>query len=699
MTLRQKTFLVMGITLLGLLLALSLVLSNIWSMGFERLEIQQTRRDVERIVDALADNLVELESLVGDWSPWDETYNFIVDRNAAYIVGNLDSDSISNLKLDLIIYINQAGQIVFAQSLDLQQKRLTPLPTNLQQYFVSHPQITHHSNLNSSVTGILMLPETPMMIASQPIRQSDRSGPIRGTLIFGRYLDAIELQKLAALTHLSIVAYPLQKSLPPDFQAAQAALTSSDSIQVRPLNLDRIAGYTQIFDIDHRPALLLRVDSAREIYREGQRTWHYLLQALIAVGLLFSIVALLMLENLVLSRLARLSRGVSQIRDTGNLSLRLQEGGKDELSRPILLLNQLLSTLEQSQQALNQAKIELEQRVEQRTFDLSRINEELLSEMAERRQIELQLRSSEAHLRTYSQQLEQALQQLKKTQAQLIHSEKMSSIGQLVAGVAHEINNPLGFIAGNLTYANEYAQALLSLLQRYQHYYPNPISEIETEFTAIDLEFLLADFPNLFASMQLGVDRIQNIVLALRNFSRTNEISLKAASLHEGIDSTLLILQSRLKVSASFEGITIVKDYGEIPLVKCDAGQVNQVFMNIISNAIDALEEYQPQRLQLQSEEVSAMIHIKTEAVAPRRVAIRIRDNGPGISEATQQRLFDPFFTTKPIGKGTGLGLSISYQIITEKHGGTLQCISTPGVGTEFVIELPVQADELKQDF
>lgn len=285
-----------------------------------------------------------------------------------------------------------------------------------------------------------------------------------------------------------------------------------------------------------------------------------------------------------------------------------------------------------------------------------------------------------------SQELEQTLRELQRTQSQLVQSEKMSSLGQLVAGVAHEINNPVNFIYGNLSYADEYTQSLLRLLALYQKHYPNPHPEILDEADAIDLDFLKVDLFNLLTSMKVGADRIQKIVASLRTFSRMDEAEYKAVDLHEGIDSTLLILQHRLKVKSDRAEIQIKKLYSKLPLVKCYAGQLNQVFMNILVNAIDALEEA--------IEEISLenpTITIHTEVNMPDYATIRIIDNGLGIPEAICQRLFDPFFTTKPIGKGTGIGLSISYQVVTEKHGGQLYCHSTLGKGTEFVIEIPIE--------
>ena len=299
---------------------------------------------------------------------------------------------------------------------------------------------------------------------------------------------------------------------------------------------------------------------------------------------------------------------------------------------------------------------------------------------------EVALRQREKELTQKNQQLTEALTELKKTQAQLIQTEKMSSLGQLVAGVAHEINNPVNFINGNITCAKEYIQQLLELLQLYQKEYPDPPPVIQSAIAENELEFLTLDLKKLLDSMTMGSQRIRDIVLSLRNFSRLDEASMKTVDIHSGIESTLLILQNRLKPKSDHPSIEIIKEYGQLPLVECYAGQLNQVLMNIITNAIDALED-----VSVINQRDQPQIVIRTQVINSDWVAIEIADNGPGMSPFVQQRLFDPFFTTKPVGKGTGLGMSISYQIITEKHQGHLNCISSPGAGTKFIIEIPIQ--------
>lgn len=285
-------------------------------------------------------------------------------------------------------------------------------------------------------------------------------------------------------------------------------------------------------------------------------------------------------------------------------------------------------------------------------------------------------------------ELRKALLDLQNTQAQLVHSEKMSSLGQMVAGVAHEINNPIGFIAGNLRYANQYIDNLLDLITVYQEQYPQLNPTILAKIKSIELEYLRKDLPKLMASMRSGSERITDIVLGLRNFSRLDEAKMKSVDIHQGIDNTLMILNHQLKLPNKLPDIQIIKEYGQLPKVNCYVNQLNQVFMNILSNAIYALKE----NIQhWQSTNQTPTIQIKTLLVDKERVLISIKDNGTGMNSEVQEHIFDPFFTTKPVGQGTGLGLSISYQIVVEQHQGEIRCISELGKETEFQLEIPLQ--------
>ena len=314
--------------------------------------------------------------------------------------------------------------------------------------------------------------------------------------------------------------------------------------------------------------------------------------------------------------------------------------------------------------------------------------EQLKNEITQREKAEEILRESEARERNKSEELAKILEELQQTQTQLIQSEKMSSLGQLVAGVAHEINNPVNFIHGNIEPLREYIQDLLDIIYLYEKLcetHPVIQDEIENIYKKVDLKYIEEDVPKILNSLKIGTQRIRQIVLSLRIFSRIDEADFKAVDIHEGIDSTLMILQHRLKEEKERPEITIIKNYGNLPSLECYAGQLNQVFMNILSNAIDALEE----RVNQENSNIKPQINITTSVLDEKWIKIAIADNGSGIAENIKKQIFNPFFTTKAVGKGTGMGMSISYQIITEKHKGTLEFRSVINQGTEFIITIP----------
>ncbi|MEG4507115.1 response regulator [Microcoleus sp. F6_B4] len=340
-----------------------------------------------------------------------------------------------------------------------------------------------------------------------------------------------------------------------------------------------------------------------------------------------------------------------------NLHLKLRSLTKTLADQNLILKREIEDRLA-AEAALHQLAQELEKRVEERTAELS-----------------------------------QALDNLKKAQVQIVQSEKMACLGQLVAGVAHEINNPVSFISNNIPIAKEYIADLIGMARLYQHKVTS-ISEFEDKSQEIELDFIVEDLPKIIDSMAVGTERLYNLSMSLRNFSRLDTSALTPVNIHDGLDSTLLILGHRLKGKGTRPAIKVIKEYGQLPLVECYPGQINQVFMNVLANAIDALEESTiscPLCREKQQSNDNPQIRICTEMLQGDRVVIRIADNGLGITPEIMQHLFTPMFTTKSVGKGTGLGLSISREIVQAKHGGTLTCISSPKWGVEFVIELPIQ--------
>jgi signal transduction histidine kinase len=331
-----------------------------------------------------------------------------------------------------------------------------------------------------------------------------------------------------------------------------------------------------------------------------------------------------------------------QVTQEKNFELRIMTERKDEIGLLADALNQLIVWVSDYTHALEESAEMLEQRVEARTQDLA-----------------------------------QTLERLKSAQSQLIQTEKMSSLGQMVAGIAHEINNPISFIQGNIPPLKDYFQDLLGLLNTYQTEYPQPTEAVLEKQDEIDLEFLLEDSAKLLESMRFGTQRVGDIVVSLRNYSRLDEAAIKDVDIHEGLDSTLLILNHRIK-----DGVDVIKDYGDLPPIRCSPSQLNQVFTNIIANALDAMSDANSNPMQLM---------ITTHASSADQVQIRIRDTGPGMTLELQAKIFDPFFTTKAVGKGTGLGMGICFKII-EQHQGQINVVSDVGKGTEVIITLPVSA-------
>ncbi|MHC5823335.1 MAG: hybrid sensor histidine kinase/response regulator [Nostoc sp.] len=355
------------------------------------------------------------------------------------------------------------------------------------------------------------------------------------------------------------------------------------------------------------------------------------------------------------------------------------------------------------------ARVKMHLQIRNLTKQLKSHNQQLQQEIDERLTVETKLQKLtqelEQRVEERTSQLSQALDNFQQAQVTLIQQEKMSTLGELIAGIAHEINNPVNFILGNLSHASEYTKSFIDLFKLYQQYYPKPEVEIEQKIDEIDLDFLMQDFPQIISSMHKGTKRLAQMIYSLRHFSRRDDSVVEPIDIHEGIDCTLLILQYRLKANSERSQIKIIKTYGILPPVECFPGPLNQVFMNILANAIDAIEESLITRknsaanfpkiaasgVNLSSVQYKGQITICTGVDEQRSVVvIQIADNGIGMTEEVKQRLSEPMFTTKPVGKGTGLGLSISRQIIQEKHGGKLWFVSEPGQGTEFWIEIPL---------
>ncbi|WP_346289256.1 ATP-binding protein [Sphaerothrix gracilis] len=421
--------------------------------------------------------------------------------------------------------------------------------------------------------------------------------------------------------------------------------TQAEPLAARMLEeLDKIV-------VAEQNALLFELEASHTNLARAQ--WQTLLGG--GTSLALAIASALALRRAIAMPIERLTQVTANIAK-GDYTVKAPITSQDEIGALAGTFNRMTRHLRHSHRALETYNRNLEQQVTERTQELQIKND----------------------------QLQTTLKELKQAQLQLIQTEKMSSLGQLVAGVAHEINNPVNFIYGNLAHMNAYTGDLLKLMSLYQQHYPEPVPAIQNEIEIIDLDFVTTDLPKVLDSMKLGAQRIQGIVASLRTFSRMDEAEVKAIDIHQGIDSTLKILESRLKAQNNRVAIGVVRRYGLLPPVECYPGQLNQVFMNILSNAIDALEERC-----LAETDFEPVICLVTEPTEDNQVKIMVSDNAWGMSDTVRQRLFDPFFTTKPVGKGTGMGLSISYQVVTERHGGKLICESELGQGSLFTILIP----------
>ena len=525
MTLRKKTLLLIGVIFLSLGLTLYFVSQNILLNSFVELEERYTRQNVERAVNALSVELSSLDSIVGDWAAWDDTYAFIEDANAEYIRSNLVDGTFIELRLNLMMFIHSSGKAVFAKAFDLYEEGELTFPYGLQEHLAANAPLVTHPNIESGITGLVLLPEDPMLVASQPILTSEDEGPIRGTLIVGRYLDAVEIERLSEQTQLSLNVHRLTdtEEMPPDCQAACSSLSEESPTLVRPLGEQTIAGYALLQDVYGEPSLVLRIDTPRDIYHQGQASIQYLIWLIVVVGVAAGAATIFFVERQALSRMAYLSKTVSNIGTSGDLSSRVSARGRDELSSLAGEINQMLAALQKSRREL-----------QEKTEQLEASNEELRAQGEE-------LIAQQQELLEKSREVEAASQ----------------AKSEFLAHMSHELRTPLNVIIG-------FSQLMLDKM-------PGEVNEEQKKC----LTDILGGGEHLLSLINdtLDLSRIE---------SGTLKLQLTDATLSEVIEPLARTMKPILTPRKQSLDIEIEKG---LPPVHADKAKLKQVLFNLLSNA------------------------------------------------------------------------------------------------------------------
>lgn len=640
------------------------------------IELEKTRLDDQVLAfrgytDATGKGL---KNLISGYANWTDLYNAVQTSNRVWIKKEVSDQLLFSTDIDIAKVINLSNGKIIGEA---GSRKLLDIPIiQAEIKYLNNKSNFSQDLIDTGSQGLILL-------GISQIYQSDGTGKPSGTLIAGQLMDKRWLRQFLnysqPTTRLEIISLN-GKSLVSSSSAWTADMWEKNYFastilpniyqkrsvyRIQPeLGLNTI--YAPI-NSGNQPIAIVKLQIVAKYFQEAKQT----LTHLILLGLSLAVLLSVLISNLLAQQISH---------PIIKLAKRSQTLAEGDLNSPIPNIKnggeigQLAHAYQEMANSLKTLINNLEQRVLERTQELE-IARQTLEERVQERTKELSQKNHELEIKT--EQLHTTLNDLKMAQLQLIQTEKMSSLGQIVAGIAHEINNPVNFIYANLTYVKNYVKDLLSLIYYYQERYPDP--EIQTYAEKIELDYLIQDFPQIIASMDTGANRIQEIVLSLRNFSRHDEAEVKKVNIHEGIESTLLLLQHRLNPAGDRPIIEIIKKYDSLPLIECYSRQLNQVFMHVLVNAIDALELQQ---------QLNKKIIIKTINTTNNSIIVKVIDNGIGIEDKNITKIFDPFFTTKSVGRGTGLGLTVSYQII-KRHQGNIKIVSQLNQETEVIIELP----------
>ncbi|MBD2354154.1 HAMP domain-containing protein [Tolypothrix sp. FACHB-123] len=666
-------FFTFGASLLPVLVLISVV----WQLLEKPLiELEKTRLDDQVLAFRGYSSATEkgLKNLISSYANWSDLYNAVQNPNPAWIKEEVSEQLLFTTDIDIVRVIKSQNEEIIGEA----GSKILALPLVQQKI----QDLKNRTKLSQDLidTGKQEL----VLLAGSPIYRSDGTGKPAGTLIAGQLLDRVWLTQFLnysqPTTRVEIIALNGQRFVSSNSDGKSDIWEKNYfSVKILPsiykkcsvyhiqpeLGLNTI--YAPLYS-GNQPIAIIKLQIVAKYFQEAKLTLTRLIVLVLTLVLLLSILIAHFLAKQISNPIIQLAKR-SKTLAAGDLNSPIpgvENGGE---------IGQLANAYQEMAYSLSTLINNLEKLVAQRTHELE-LARQTLEERVQERTLELLQKNQELEIKT--EQLHTALYNLKMAESQLIQTEKMSSLGNLVAGIAHEINNPINFIYANITYIENYTQDLFNLIHQYQQRYADP--EIQIYAEKIELDYLIKDLPKLIASMDTGATRIKDIISSLRNFSRHDEAEIKKVNLHEGIDSTLVLLQHRLNPLHDSPKIQVIKEYDHLPLVECYSRQINQVFMHILVNAIDAIE--------LHKEQVDKKIIIQTKNHQNQSVTIKIIDNGIGIDEQNISQIFDPFFTTKSVGQGTGLGLTVCYQII-QKHQGNIQINSQLKQGTQVIIQLP----------
>ncbi|MBD2194112.1 MULTISPECIES: ATP-binding protein [Calothrix] len=659
------------------LLPVLVLISVVWKILEKPLiELEKTRLDDQVLAFRGYESATEkgLKNLISSYANWTDLYNAVQTPNPAWVKKEVSDQLLFTTDIDIVRVIQSANEKIIGEAggniltLPLVEKNIQALSKKdkSSQYLID--------------TGKQEL----VLLAGSPIYRSDGTGKSAGTLIAGQLLDQVWLKQFLnysqPTTRVEIISLKGKVFVSSnsdgkldvwekDYFTSEilAKISQKRSVyHIQPeLGLNTI--YAPLYS-GNQPIAILKLQIVATYFQQARLTLTRLIVLVLTLVLLLSVLIAHFLAKQISHPIIQLAKR-SKTLASGDLTSpipSIQNGGE---------IGQLANAYQEMANSLSTLINNLEQLVAQRTQELE-LARQTLEERVEERTLELLHKNQELEIKT--EQLHAALHNLKMAESQLIQTEKMSSLGNLVAGIAHEINNPINFIYANISYIENYTQDLFNLIKQYQQRYSD--AEIQSYADRIELDYLIQDLPKLIASMDTGATRIKDIISSLRNFSRHDEAEIKKVNLHEGIDSTLVLLQHRLNPHHNSPVIQVIKEYDNLPLIECYSRQINQVFMHILVNAIDALELHQ--------ERVDKKIIIQTKNNQDKTITIKIIDNGIGIDNKNISQIFDPFFTTKSVGKGTGLGLSVCYQII-QNHQGNIQVVSQFKKETQVIIQIP----------